>query len=410
MRLISSGQVKAAVDAVRKAKLRNFWTMLGIIIGVSSVILVLAISEGVKQQINGHISHIGTDIITVQPSTIHTSGSSLDSISLLSGINVNGSLSAADVSTIANTKGVNQVAPLAAMTGTVKGNQSSYKNGVIIGTSTNFADLINQPIQYGVFLNSLDDTASGVVLGNQAAIDLFNEDVPLGLTLYINNQPYIVRGILNNFPATPLSSGAEFNKAVFITYNNAQTLTNNTITTYEILAKPNDPKDTSKESSLIFKSLLAGHGGQANFSVQDQVESLQNSNAVLSLVTKMIVGVASISLVVGGIGIMNVMLVSVTERMHEIGIRKALGATNRQILNQFMIEATMLSMIGGIIGIIFAYFVDLNLRVFTNIQPVISWQMVLIAFAVSIVTGVIFGSFPALKAARRDPIEALRSQ
>jgi putative ABC transport system permease protein len=104
------------------------------------------------------------------------------------------------------------------------------------------------------------------------------------------------------------------------------------------------------------------------------------------------------------------MLVSVTERMHEIGIRKALGATNRQILNQFMIEATMLSMIGGIIGIIFAYFVDLNLRVFTNIQPVISWQMVLIAFAVSIVTGVIFGSFPALKAARRDPIEALRSQ
>ena len=113
---------------------------------------------------------------------------------------------------------------------------------------------------------------------------------------------------------------------------------------------------------------------------------------------------------VGGIGIMNVMLVSITERMHEIGIRKAVGATNRQILSQFMIEATMLSMIGGIIGVIFAYVVDIVLRIATNLEPVISWEIVVLACLVSIVVGVVFGSFPALKAALKDPIEALRSE
>jgi ABC-type antimicrobial peptide transport system permease subunit len=410
MKSITKGQLKTGIDAFRKAKLRNFWTMLGIIIGVASVILVIAISEGVKQQINGHINHIGADIITVQPNAVHVGGSSYDSVALLSGINVSGSLSSKDVARITSTKGVSQVAPLSAMAAAIKGNQSSYKNAVVIGTTPNFASLVNQQMQNGTFLDSNDDTTNGVVIGSQVAIDLFDEDVPLGLTLNINGQPYIVRGVLSSFQATPLSSGAEFNKAVFITYANAQSLTNNTATTYQILVKPSSPSQTSAVRNLVYNRLLSSHGGQADFNVLDQQQSLANSSAVLTLVTKMIIGVAAISLIVGGIGIMNVMLVSVTERMHEIGIRKALGATNRQILNQFMIEATMLSLIGGLIGVVFAFMVDGLLRLLTNLRPVISWQVVVLACMVSVAIGIIFGSFPALKAARRDPIDALRSE
>ncbi|HEY4963288.1 MAG TPA: ABC transporter permease [Candidatus Saccharimonadales bacterium] len=410
MKSLTKGQLKSGVDAFRKAKLRNFWTMLGIIIGVASVILVIAISEGVKQQINGHINHIGADIITVQPNAVHVGGSSYDSVTLLSGINVSGSLSSKDVTSITNTKDVSQVAPLSAMTASVKGNQGSYKSAVVIGTTPNFASLVNQQMQNGVFLTDNDDTTNGVVIGSQTAIDLFNEDVPLGLTLYINGQPYIVRGVLSSFQATPLSSGAEFNKAVFITYTNAQALTSNTATTYQILVKPTSPSQTAAVRARVYNRLLSSHGGQADFSVLDQQQTLANSSAVLTLVTKMIIGVAAISLIVGGIGIMNVMLVSVTERMHEIGIRKALGATNRQILNQFMIEATMLSLIGGLIGVLCAFIVDIMLRVLTNLRPIISWQIVVLACLVSIGIGVIFGSFPALKAARRDPIEALRAE
>ena len=141
-----------------------------------------------------------------------------------------------------------------------------------------------------------------------------------------------------------------------------------------------------------------------------QSQSVVGTNGVLELLTRLIAGVAAISLLVGGIGIMNVMLVSVAERTHEIGIRKAVGATNRQILSQFMIESSTLSFTGGVIGITLAYLIDLSLRLATNLQPLISWQIVVVASGVSLLVGIIFGSVPALKAARKDPIEALRGE
>ena len=206
MKSVTKGQIKAGIDAVRRTKLRNFWTMLGIIIGVASVISIIAISEGVKQQISGHISQTGNDVITIEPSTIKVSGSSLNSLALLSGLSVSGSLSNTDISRVANTKGVSQAAPLSAMSASVKGNQSSYANGLVIGTYPNFPNIVNNSMQYGSFLTSFDTDTNGVVLGNQASMDLYNEDVPLGQQLLINGQVYTVRGILNAFPATPLSS------------------------------------------------------------------------------------------------------------------------------------------------------------------------------------------------------------
>ncbi len=407
---LTKGQVKAGIDAVRRTKLRNFWTMLGIIIGVAAVITVVAISEGVKQQISGHINQTGNDVITVQPSDIKFNGSSYNSLALLSGLNVSGSLSNTDISRVSNSKGVGQIAPLSAMSADVKGNQTSYKSGLVIGTYPDFADIVNNTMQYGSFLTTFDTQNNGVVLGNQAAIDLFNEDVPLGQQLIINGQAYTVKGILNPFPATPLSSSSAFNKAVFISYANSESLTNNTITTYEILVKPKNPSQTTDVTKAIYNNLLASHNGQANFSVLDQAQNLANTNEVLNLVTRLIIIVAGISLLVGGIGIMNVMLISVTERMHEIGIRKAVGATNRQILNQFMLESIMLSAVGGLIGVILAGVIDVVLRLVSNLQPVISVEVVLLAFLVSIVIGFVFGSIPALKAAKKDPIEALRAE
>ena len=409
MRSITKGQFKGALDAVRQTKIRNFWTMLGIIIGVASVILVIAISEGVKQQISGRISQTGSDIITVQPGAVRAGGTSLNSLALLSGLNISGSLSANDVSSVANSKGVAEVTPLSAMTANVKGNQSRYASGLVIGTYPNFPNLIDDSVQYGSFLTNSDTQANGVVLGSQAAADLYNEDVPLGLPLTINGQSYTVRGILSAFPATPLSNSASFNKAVFISYANSENLTNNSITTYEILARPEIPSQTASVTRTIYNDLLASHGGQPNFSVYDQAQSLANSSAVLNLVTKLIIIVACISLLVGGIGIMNVMLVSVTERMHEIGIRKAVGATNRQILDQFLLESIMLSSVGGFIGIILAILIDIGLRVTSNLTPDITPGVVLLLCLVSIAIGIVFGSYPALKAAKKDPIEALRA-
>jgi putative ABC transport system permease protein len=410
MRSITKGQIKAGIDAVRQTKLRNFWTMLGVIIGVTSFISVVAISEGVKQQITGHIAQTGNDVITVEPSTIKVSGSSFNTLDLLTGLSVSGSLSNSDISRVANTKGVSEVTPLSALSANVRGNQSAYPNGLVIGAYPDFPGIISNSMQYGNFLSDSDTQTNGVVLGSQAAQDLYNENVPLGLPLTINGQTYTVRGIFNPFPATPLSSSSAFNKAVFISYANSENLTNNSITTYEVLAKPTDPKQTTVVTKQIYNNLLASHNGQVDFSVLDQAQNVANSNAVLNLITRLIIIVAGISLLVGGIGIMNVMLVSVTERMHEIGIRKAVGATNRQILNQFMLESMMLSTVGGMIGVFLAVLIDIALRLVSNLQPIISWQILVITLFISILIGLVFGSIPALKAARKDPIEALRAE
>lgn len=409
MILIKGSYFKSALATIRNSKLRNFWTTLGVIIGVTSFILVVGISEGIKLQIANQINLYGKDIITIRPSSVQVSGSSLDSLSLLAGINVSGSLSENDVHIIQRSKDVSQVVPESAMTADVIGTAKSYKSGLVVGTTNNFLSFFNQSLSYGSFLSS-NISSNQVVVGSLAASELFNEDVPLGQTVMINNQPFIVEGILNPFPSTPLSSGSEFNRALFINYNQAESMTNNTITTYQILAKPTKPNLLNQTKNSIYSNLLQSHNGQNNFEVLDQNQSSNSSSSILKLISKLIIGVSVISLVVGGIGIMNVMLVSVTERYHEIGIRKALGATNRQVLNQFLIESTTLSTIGGLIGVIFAYFVDLIMRMFTNIEPSITWQIVLLALLASILDGIIFGSLPALKAAKKAPIDALRSE
>jgi putative ABC transport system permease protein len=153
----------------------------------------------------------------------------------------------------------------------------------------------------------------------------------------------------------------------------------------------------------------AAHKGQQRFSVLRQDQSLAVTNQILSLLTKLIAGIAAISLLVGGIGIMDVMLVSVAERMHEIGLRKALGASNRQIMLQFMTESAVLSLTGGVIGVIVSLIINFGIRVTTSLTPAISWWAIGISVLVSLLVGVIFGTLPALKAARKDPIDALRN-
>lgn len=410
MRTFTKGNIKAGISSVRSAKLRSFWTMLGIIIGVTSVITVVAIGEGIKEQISGQIHHLGNDLITVRPAQLHGStGVSSKGVNLLSGLNISGSLNLKDVNTVKATPGVAASAPLTITTGVVQRGSVQYDQGFVIGTSPDLATILNQSIEFGVFLTDNDMGENAAVLGQKAADQLFDEDVPLGRTFQFHGKEFIVRGIFDQFNTTPLSEQADFNKAIFIPNDVAESLSKNTAPTYEILAQASGGQ-TAKVSKAIQDSLVKSHGGQVNFSVMKGNENLADTNSILELLTRLIAGVAAISLLVGGIGIMNVMLVSVAERMHEIGIRKAVGATNRQILSQFIIESAILSLTGGIIGIIISFIIDLVLRLSTDLKPAISWQVVAVATGVSLLVGIIFGSVPALKAARKDPIEALRSE
>lgn len=408
--MVSRGHLRTGVEAVRGAKLRSFWTMLGVIIGVASVISVVSIGEGVKQQISQQIHHGGKDVLIIRPGQLSTSAERSDVSTLLKGFNATAPLTNKDILNIRQTPGLRSVAPVTLANGSVKVEGKPYLDTFVVGTSADLPGLINQTVAQGSFIETSDDGQRIAVLGKDVAQEMFDQDVPLGRTFTFNNEEFIVKGIFNTFTGAPVGQTADYNKGIFIPYQTAQELTNNTGATFEVLARPSDPKNIATLRDRLQRNLDKAHGGVSGFSVLTADEAANSENTILDLLTKLIAGVAAISLFVGGVGIMNVMLVSVAERTHEIGIRKAIGATNRQIMTQFMIESTVLTVVGGIIGIIVALLVGVSLRATTSLKPVVSWEIVLIATVVSLLVGIIFGTVPAVKAARKDPIDALRAE
>lgn len=408
------GNIRSGIEVVRSFKMRSFGTMLGIIIGVASVISIIAIGEGIKTQVSGQIHHYGKDIVTIRPLELRlgSKGSSPNDISSLSTFNISSPLTIKDINTVNRVNGVSASAPLTLVSGTVRGDYGVYKNGFVIGTSSSLPSLINQSIEFGSFFNSTDSNNNNnvAILGEAAAEAMFKESVPLGASFTFHNQTFVVDGIFDTFNSTPLSQQTDFNNAIFIPNSIAEAITNNTAPTYEILARASNNKQIGLTASNIKAALNSAHGGYSGLEVITGNENLADNNTILTLLTSLIAGVAAISLLVAGIGIMNVMLVSVSERVREIGIRKAVGATNKQIRNQFIAEATFISLFGGVIGIMLSFLVELGLRLSTDLTPTITWQSVLIATGVSILVGVIFGTIPAIKASTKDPIEALRAE
>lgn len=412
MSTINQGNIKMAVASLRSTKWRSALTMLGIVIGVVSVVTVVAIGEGIKHQVGSQINELGRDLITVRPGQLvqRSQSGAISGVTLFPGATTGGSLSNQDVQTVQNTDGIEKAVPLGLVSGTVSANNQN--SGVpVIATTSDLPAILNQSLAYGsYYAPDVTDEPDVAVVGYQAAYALFHEHNVPGHSFNFLGQTFVVRGVFNQFDTSPLSFSTDFNNAIFIPYSTAESLTQNNLSPYEILAKPIDSTKTQVAVSNISANLLKQHQNQQHFTVLQQDESLAVTNNILDLLTKLVAGVAAISLLVGGVGIMDVMLVSVAERMHEIGIRKALGATNQQILGQFLMEATVLSLTGGIIGIILAFVVDYFLHVFTSLTPYINWQIVVLATFVSLMVGIIFGSIPALKAARKDPIDALRNE
>ncbi|HUD10248.1 MAG TPA: ABC transporter permease [Candidatus Saccharimonadales bacterium] len=399
------GDIKMALNSLRSTRWRSLLTMLGVVIGVASVVTIVSIGEGIKQQVVEQINQLGKDLIIVRPGVINSN----NALSIIGGTTNTGTLDQSDQQTIQAVPNVQYAVPLGVVPGVVQTGTQSFPDATVIGTNQNIPQVLNQTFQYG---NSFDDSQSinTAVLGQNIANQLFPGEVPLGRTFTFHSQTFIVRGELNSFNSAPLSLDINFNNAIFIPYSVAKQLQNGTAPLYEVLVKPNNPKLTDSVVDAIKTKLAAARGGDHNFTVLKQNNSLAVSDTILNLLTNLISGIAAVSLLVGGIGIMNVMLVAVTERTSEIGVRKAIGATNRQILNQFLIEAVVLSFAGGILGVILSLLINVALRVFTNLQPLIPWPIMVLAVGVALVVGVIFGIIPAIKAARKDPIDALRYQ
>lgn len=402
------GDIKLALNSIRTSKWRNFLTMLGIIIGVSAVIITVSLGEGIKQQVNNQLKEFGDNLIIIRPNqSQNTNQTGVLGVNLFNSVSTN--LRSEDVDVVRKTDGVELSAPLSLVSAAPRYEDNTFTRGLVIGTNADLPTIISQEVEYGSFFSVGEEGRNVAVLGATTAQELFGENVPVGKSFTMRDEEFIVRGIFEEFATNPITPGGDFNNAVFVPYVTGQELNGSSEPqVFQIFAKPAEGQTTNDIAKSIEERLFALHDQQENFAVLTQDETITESSNTLSLITALVTAVAAISLVVGGIGVMNIMLATVSERTHEIGIRKAIGATRLQVLRQFLIEAIILSFVGSIIGVLASLAVNFFIRLFTELEPAVEPVIALVAIGVALVVGVVFGLVPAYRAARKDPIDALR--
>ena len=381
-------EIKMAFKAISTNKMRSFLTMLGIIIGVLSVTVLTAIGQGSTAQVTQQITSLGTNLITVQNRAMRQVRLELDDILALQG---QGS--------------VKYVAPLITSSMTLKAGTNTYTASVQ-GTTEGYADIRGLGVSSGRFISSSDVSSRSYVcvVGVTVADELFGQRNVVGEKIRINGKQYSIVGL---FSETGTDEGESQDERVVIPFTNAQrNFRNTTISTFYANATDESVIDRAVETLEDF--MLDKTGNEDYYSVTSQTQLLESMTEVTNTLSLMLAGIAGISLLVGGIGIMNIMLVSVSERTREIGIRKAIGAQRLDIMMQFIIEAITLSVSGGLIGLLLAWLVCTFLAPAINVTMVMSMSVALLALGFSVLMGVVFGSYPAGKAAKLLPIEALR--
>lgn len=402
--------ISMAKASIKSARMRSFLTVIGIVIGVASVVTIVSVGEGVKKDVVGEIKSLGSDLLTVRSGqTIERDqNGNITSINIAAALGAS-TLSEKDVSDIMLINNVKTVAPIALVSGTPTTlNNESHPSTYIVGTTYDLPSILEKKVKHGSFFEEDEQNRRLAVIGADVARNLFHEDSPIGQTVKFRGYNFVIRGVMDKFKSSSLELTPSLNNAVFIPINVAKQIGGGVLEIRDIQIKIESEKLLDETSKEVAATLLSNHSGQEDFTIFKQEEFLSIADQVFSKLTALVGAIAGISLFVGGIGIMNIMLVSVTERTREIGIRKALGATNRQILGQFLVEAIVLSILGGIIGVSSAVMIGVAIAAFTSFTPVFTPGAILVALGVSTVVGVVFGITPAMKAARKDPINALR--
>jgi putative ABC transport system permease protein len=395
--------IKIAISALKVNKARSVLTMLGVIIGVTSVILLVSIGAGLKTYITSQLESLGADALFVMPGELQIGTGSQRSTGPMGAGMMNSKFTETHLKAIQReAKDVKNAMAYIENNGTMKYKGKTHTTQVV-GVGTAYPEMRGQAVAEGSFFTESQYQAAKkvVVLGKTVAEELFGSEEPVGKKITLSDQRYTVLGVLEPKGAF---GGTDLDNQAFIPATTAmQQFDMEYIMSFWIQAKNSEVINDAKTEveNILGKTLK-----KDEFSVVDTKSILSVISSILGTLTVALGGIAAISLLVGGIGIMNIMLVSVTERTREIGLRKAIGATPKTILSQFLTEAIILSFLGGTAGIILGVSGSLIInRFFTT--TITSWSIIL-AFSVSALIGVIFGVTPAAKAARLNPIDALR--
>ncbi len=397
--------LKMAWRSLAANKLRSFLTMLGVIIGVTSVIALVSVGMGVKKNILDNISRLGSNMLIVMPGSANRGGMRGAAGSVIT-------LTYDDAEAIKNKiKNVDYVSPTV---------QNSYQvvyghenwNTTVTGVIPEYVSIQSLELKSGLFFSEHDvDVRNRVaVIGSTVAANLFESVNPVGKKIRIGNAPYTIIGVLNSKGQS--SGGQDQDDVVLIPLTTAQERLIGVTYVRSINVQVSEADKMDEVQNNIEKLLRQRHriaaGAEDDFNVRNLTSLMEMMTSSATMITLLLGAIAGISLIVGGVGIMNITLASVTERTREIGIRKAIGATYSNIMLQFLIESTMISVIGGIIGIIIGVGAAQLISKFGGFTTVISSLSIAASFGFALFVGIFFGMLPARKAARLDPIEALR--
>ncbi len=390
---------KTALYDIFKNKVRSFLTTLGIVIGVASVVLLIAFGLGLKQYISDQFDNLGTNLIFVFPGQIFNRSGGF------SGARSSLSFDEKDFRNLKKVKSAEAVVPIFQKSSLVQAN-SNTELVTLYGTSEEVFYARNLLPKFGTIFQKTDieKKSKVVVLGPEVARKLFGkEDLAIGRRLKAEDQSFIVIGVLEPKGGGGLG-GPNFDSFVYVPYTTIFNITGKKdFTTFTIKAKSDKEVENLKKEVKI---VMLNRYKEDDFSISDAREILSTIESIFKILNMVLVGIATISLIVGGIGIMNIMYVSVSERTREIGIRRAIGAKEIDILFQFLTEASILSLIGGVIGLVLSYIIVFFVRIF--FPAIIDIKSVISALFVSSLIGIFFGVFPARKAAKLSPIEAIR--
>ena len=384
-------------------KMRSILTMLVIIIGVAAVIALVSIGNGVKQDIQNSISSLGSNLLMVMPGAPRTPGVRPSAGSMKS-------LKVSDYEAISKLDGVRAASPMTNGSYVVIYQNKNWTTSVS-GVSYNYLDVNNWSMKSGRFLSekNVQNRERVAVVGKTVVKNLFGDEDPVGAEIRVKNIPFRIIGVLNSKGSGAM--GNDQDDMVIIPYTTAMERVEGVDYLRMIYVVGKDENGIDRLQSDIENLLRVRHGikdtNLDDFNIQNMNSIMETMEETTGTLTLFLGAVAAISLVVGGIGIMNIMLVSVTERTREIGVRKALGATYSVIVTQFLIEAVVISLMGGIIGIILGIGSSKLIGMASGMSTVISVPTIVMSFAFSMAIGLIFGIYPARKAAKLNPIDAL---